>query len=424
MRLSTIVSAFAMAGTVGGASLLAADAAPAQEVARPMSSIFDQPPYPGISILRRDKGDATWKAAIPAPWQKLRDLIAREPGEVAVSYVYEGEQRPGAATERIYRNQQALVYDARRCVAISIVSRHPADTGIGFPDEKLWYRVSSDGGATWDQERPIVQQGAEYSPMHPNRFVWIGKNGYETAGGWINRMSNGQILFPVCFAPLGADGKQYNPLRAFTFSYVACLIGTWNQAGNDVLWEVSADVQISADLAARGVSECAPVELKTPGHILIVSRAGNEPNTGTQKACHWRTLSTDYGKTWSAYAPFTYETGEEFWSPASFCNAIRSSKTGKAYWVGNISRTLPKGNMPRYPLVIGEIDEEKLSLRKETVTIVDDRLPDDPADLQLSNFGLLEDPTTGNLLITLQRSNFQAPETENEGSRTYVIEVK
>ena len=50
------------------------------------------------------------------------------------------------------------------------------------------------------------------------------------------------------------------------------------------------------------------------------------------------------------------------------------------------------GNGPRYPLQVAEIDEEHISLKKETVTIIDDRNPElDSGYLQLSNFGLLED---------------------------------
>lgn len=421
MQRSAITRALVIGGVIGG-SLLAAAEALADEAQHPISSVLDQPPYPGITVLSRDKGDATWQAAIPAAWRKLREIIAQEPAQIETPfYQYEGAE--GLAKENIHRHPHCIVYDDNRCVAISIASRFAADTGVGFPDEKLWFRVSTDGGVTWDQERPIIERGKGFSPMHPNKYVWVGKNGFETAGGWIARMSNGQILFPFCYAPLDENGKYYNPLGGYTFSYVACLIGTWNEAGNEVIWDVTQDVRISAGLASRGVSECAPVELKARGHVLIVSRGGNAPNTGTQKACHWKTLSTDYGKTWSEYTPFTYDDGEEFLTPASFSNAIRSSKTGKAYWVGNISRTMPNGGRPRYPLVIGEIDEEKLGLRKETATIIDDREPDDPPGLQLSNFGLIEDPQTGHILVRLNRSDFRKPQTDAEGVRTYVVEV-
>ncbi len=423
MRRFSMMRVLVFAGSVAGLPLTTAGIF-GEEAPVPRSSIFDQPPYAGIAVLHREKGDSRWLMAIPEPWQKLRKIIANEPGLVDVPYIYEDAKSSQPEKENIYRNASSLIYDDRRSVAISIVSRHGADTGIGFPDEKLWYRVSTDGGATFDRERPIVQQGDEYSPMHPNKYVFVGKNGFETSGGWINRLSNGKILFPFCFAPLDESGKQYNPVGGFTFSYVACLIGTWNEAGDDVLWDVSQDIQISGDLSSRGVNECAPMELKTPGHVLIVSRGGNAPDTGTQKACHWKTLSTDYGKTWSEYTPFTFDTGEEFYSPSSFGNAIRSSKTGKAYWVGNISRTKPDGNSPRYPLVIGEIDEETLSLRKKTVTIIDDRKEDDPSGLQLSNFGLIEDPKTGQIMLTLNRTDYLDPLLESEGTHTYVIEVQ
>lgn len=372
-----------------------------------------------IKVLSRENGDATWQAAIPESWRKLRAIIAGEPGTVEVPF-YQYAGAAGLAKENLHRGFACINYDAKRCVAISIASRFGRDTGEGFADEKLWYRVSTDGGATWDRERPIVERGDSFSPMHPNRYVWVGKNGFETAGGYISRMSNGQILFPFCYAPLDASGRYYNPLQAYTFSYVACLIGTWNQAGTDLVWDVSRDVKILPALSSRGVSECAPVELKTAGKILMVSRGGNEPDTGTQKAFKWKTISTDYGKTWSEFTPFTYDDGGEFLSPASWCLSIRSTKTGKAYWAGNISATMPIGNEPRYPLIIAEINEEKLALRKDTATIIDDRGPGDPPGVQLSNFGLIEDPRTGHILVTLNKD----PQEKAVGVFTYVIAVK
>jgi hypothetical protein len=70
------------------------------------------------------------------------------------------------------------------------------------------------------------------------------------------------------------------------------------------------------------------------------------------------------------------------------------------------------------------VDEEALGLQKETVTIVDDRGPDDPPGLQLSNFRLVEEARTGNIVITLNRTDYDEPETETEGIHTYVIQVK
>ena len=48
----------------------------------------------------------------------------------------------------------------------------------------------------------------------------------------------------------------------------------------------------------------------------------------------------------------------------------------RLYFVGNLSRTPPEGNGPRYPFVIAEVDEEKLVQRKDSVTVIDDRDPE------------------------------------------------
>ena len=74
---------------------------------------------------------------------------------------------------------------------------------------------------------------------------------------------------------------------------------------------------------------------------------------------------------------------------------MRSRKTGKLYWIGNISRTAPKGNSPRYPLYIAEINEEAVALRKQTLAVIEDYDPQRHSLLlQLSNFHILENRET------------------------------
>ena len=117
----------------------------------------------------------------------------------------------------------------------------------------------------------------------------------------------------------------------------------------------------------------------------------------------WISISKDGGKKWSQVSDLRFDTGEQFYSPSAFSKMIRSSKTNKLYWIGNISDTPPKGNAPRYPLVIAEIDEVNNALRKDTLTTIDARGPSDTAALQLSNFSLLEDRETKQLEIYLTR---------------------
>ena len=398
----------------------------AEELAVPTTpDVFHQPPYAGIKVISKEKGGARWEQALPEAMIRYRSVRKATPSPIETGLYHYPDKGP--TRQNVHQNPYVLKYDEKRCVANVMLTRGIDDTATGFMDYKMWYRVSTDGGHTYGKLRPIIERGAGYSAMHPIEYVYVGKNSfcYATVPGIMLRLSNGQIFFPCYYAPLDADGHYYNPLNAYTFSRVCGIIGTWNKTGDDLVWDVSRPVILDPDQASRGAGECAVIELRDkPGWVLMVIRGSNEPNpTGKIPACKWKTLSTDYGKTWSPCEPFTFDDGTSFLSPASCCSFIRSSRTGKCYWVGNISRTLPRGDWPRYPLVIGELDEEKLALRRETVTIIDDRTPEDPPSLQLSNYGLLEDEKTGELILHLNRM-VPGKKRPGSGPYTYVIRVK
>jgi hypothetical protein len=117
----------------------------------------------------------------------------------------------------------------------------------------------------------------------------------------------------------------------------------------------------------------------------------------------WISVSKDRGKTWSDVRDLRYDTGEQFYSPGAHSRMVRSSKTGKLYWLGNISATPLKDPGARYPLFIAEIDEEKAALKKSTLTTIDDRGAADTEQLQLSNFSVLENRETLDLELYLTR---------------------
>lgn len=388
--------------------------------------VFKQPRYPGIQVVSNEKGTARWEQAVPDAMKLYRGTLKTTPAQLEVP-LYSYQDQPGPSKQNVYNNAYVLRYDDRRCVANAMLTRGVGDTATGYMDYKMWYRVSLDGGKTYGDLKPIVQQGPDYSPMHPIQVVWVGKNSfcYATIPGTMLKLSNSQVFFPCYYAPLDAEGNYYNPLHAYTFGAVIGIIGTWNAAGDDLLWDVSEPVLLGPEQSSRGADECGVIELAgKPGRLLMVIRASNEPNpTGKIPAWKWKTVSNDYGKTWSKCEPFTFEDGEPIISPSSCCSLIRSSRSGKCYWVGNISRTLPKGNSPRYPLVIAEVDEQKLVLRRHTLTIIDDRHPDDPADLQLSNYNLVEDAETGEFVLEVDRymADRSAP---GAGPHTFVIRVR
>jgi hypothetical protein len=128
--------------------------------------------------------------------------------------------------------------------------------------------------------------------------------------------------------------------------------------------------------------------------------------------------------TWSKVTDLRYDTGEPFYSPATMARTIRSSVTGKLYCFLNINPDPPVGNGPRHPLQVAEIDEENICLKKETLTIIDDRHPElDSPHLQLSNFGLREDRESRLVELHLTRLGERGsrPETWDADTYRYVI---
>lgn len=77
--------------------------------------------------------------------------------------------------------------------------------------------------------------------------------------------------------------------------------------------------------------------------------------------------------------------------------------TGKQYFIGNITDHHIDGNFPRSTLAIVEIDENYGTAKKDTLTIIDERQPNEPYKIQLSNFGYFKNKDTGNLEIDLTK---------------------
>ena len=112
--------------------------------------------------------------------------------------------------------------------------------------------------------------------------------------------------------------------------------------------------------------------------------------------------SLDGGDTWTKPQPWQYDDGSSFFSPSA-CSQLLAHSNGKLYWIGNISTQNPRGNRPRYPLVLGEVDQDTGCLRRTSITRIDDRRQDESELLTLSNFHAREDRETNNLIVLLPR---------------------
>jgi hypothetical protein len=301
----------------------------------------------------------------------------------------------------------------------------PGDDPLeGLKNWYIRYRISDDGGRTWRVDEPLIQEGEEYTPEHPIQGVRVGSNCFMIGDKTCCpiRSREGTVLMPVQITPTGPDGEYHNPGGGYTYHESAVLIGTWT-SDHDLEWEVSERVANDPELSTRGCLE--PTIAPFPdGRILMVMRGSN----GGSKDPHceipgrkWYSISEDEGRTWSPIQPWSYSNGELFHSPSS-CSQFLPHSNGRVYWLGNISPENPRANGPRYPMVIGEVDPSTLKLIEDSVTVIDDRGPDDSERLTLSNFHATEDRPTGRIYLYMSRAF--ATSTEKRGSDAYLYRIE
>ncbi len=253
-------------------------------------------------------------------------------------------------------------------------------------------RCSRDLGRTWSEPQQLrYEDGAPFDLQDPCQAAFLDHNeGY--FGNNLLVKSDGTLVHVL--AHCNALRDPQNDKRPWRMGSVVFL-GEWNADRGDYDWKAAARVEITPEQSARGLMEPEVAELKD-GRLLVVWRGSTHGWDGSVAKLPGRkffSLSTDGGRTLTPPAVWTYDDGSPFYSPSSIHRMIRHAVTGRLYWLGNISRTPPSGNSPRYPLVIAEVDEKSAMLKKATVTAIDDR-QDGQGDIQFSNFSLLEDRET------------------------------
>jgi hypothetical protein len=309
--------------------------------------------------------------------------------------------------ETVYPQHKYREPGTSRVLYLAYTTPYEDDTLDGAKTYKMWYALSTDGEKRFDTLRPLVQSGPGYDRLHPIRVVHIPRNSYVASIPPPSRASNGEIMVPFQFWPLDEKGELYHPEGGWTFLDSGVLVGRWTKDGRDIEWDLGETVRLPPDRSTRGGFEPAIVELAKPGRFLMILR-GSNGGRPHQPGHKWKSVSEDYCRTWSKPAPLGYSNGEAFYSPSACSDIRRHGKNRKLYWIGNICPENPKGNNPRYPLVIGQIDEEKLGIIKETVRVIDSRDPKkDSPQLQLSNFSVAEDPTSGAFIIQLSRLDYE-----------------
>lgn len=255
-------------------------------------------------------------------------------------------------------------------------------------------RTSTDNGKTWTKPKQLrYEAGEEFDPADPVKSGFLNTN-QAYPGSNILVHSNGTLVH--CVAHANAPKDKDNLPRAWKMGSL-CFIGKWNATTKEYDWTAGTRTEISPEVSSRGLMEPEAAEL-TDGRVLVVWRGSDTAKTPGRK---WHAISTDGGKTLGEPAEWKYDDGSSFYSPSSYHRMIRHSVTKKLYWIGNICDSPPGGNSPRYPLVIAEVDEKTATLKRKTVTAIDDRKEGQGPGVQFSNFSLYEDRQTHELVLLL-----------------------
>lgn len=321
----------------------------------------------------------------------------------------------GSITDNVY-----LEPDKPWIVQLGISTPGKGDTKAGSPQYKIWYRTSNNNGSTFTPLKQVIIEG--YTCMNPIEGVEIGRNGFNVdATRPIVRASNGEIMVPIGLHPWdNVNQKIYLPESgAFIFQDAGVLIGKWLPDGSDMTWEFGEWLRIDHNKSTRGLSEPTIVELNKNGHFAMVCRGSNLVRL--ELPCYaWVSLSNDYCRTWSEPEPLTYNTGENFFVTTAHSTLFKSRVNGKTYWLGNLQHENPRASIPRYPLVIGEVDMDNFGVIKETVVEIDTRQPKDGGEnLQLSNFSIFENDKKAEIIVVLTRR-----EGSNSASRPTWYRIK
>ena len=272
------------------------------------------------------------------------------------------------------------------------------------------YRISRDGGLTWEPSRQIIHKGAEFDSVK-----WMPGITYGINGGYVEScpplaLADGTIVLGMVAAPLDAEGKLYLPRGAGYWYDTWFLLGKWNADRTELEWTGSHPLAVGPEISSVGLCEPDVIEVGD-GRLFSTSRCQGRP--GEFFSSRYCSSSVDGGATWTAPKPITYDDGGPVFVPAAFSVFLKSPRTGKIWWFMNILDHGVYAQYPRCPLVMVELDTERLCLIRSTQRVVQDLPPgaspctselpknDEECGRQYTNFGSYVDRETGEMVIVV-----------------------
>ncbi len=277
--------------------------------------------------------------------------------------------------------------DTEKLIVLTDKVLYPRDTLDVDREYTLVMDVYDPNSGTWSERRDIKFPG-QRSPAVSFTFPL--------------KTANGRLLFSAMRQTVDAAGKAIHYKNGpHPVDEAVTVIGEYH--GGEIAWRLGQPLGLPPEVSSRGLDENALFQL-ADGRIAAVCRGDNSafPEKHGYK---WLSFSHDEGETWSAPEPLPATGGEPIESGSNGSALFRSTKNGRLYWMGNLAwpSGRAKGNWPRSPLFIAEVQEEPFALKRETLFAVDERGYNDGPTVQMSNFDFYQDRETGDVVIFLSR---------------------
>jgi len=278
---------------------------------------------------------------------------------------------------------------------------------------QVFYQISSDAGETWGPMQQLMEQGSGFDERHWAQHITF-RQGSAVLGAPppFTKRVDGAMVFP-CAIRTPDDQERFGSIQAGRF------LGRWTGDADDITWG-------SGGRVPGGGCEQAVAMLKDGRMLNIMRLQGQVDPYPFDLWLRPYALSEDGGETWCEPRPLEFDDGTGLTSPRSWSVLIRSEKNGRLYWIANIlpglgtdasvdiQQQFPMRADPRYPLAIVEVDEENLRLKRDTLTIIQDREPQMPRWVRFSNYHVYDDRETGELVLLVLTSYCELQEGQDD----------
>ncbi len=247
------------------------------------------------------------------------------------------------------------------------------EAAYGALQHDVMVQISQDEGKSWLPPERVDSGTMDYGikRLADGTLLWPYNRNESELGGW--------------FAPMGTR------------------LGKWRKDLSGIDWTEGGSLAIGPEKSIQGLDEPHVCQFPDGRLFVIFRQCYVQPSQHSPgfPAVKLFSVSEDGGRSWQEARPLTYEDGSYVYSPSSWPDVICSSKNGRVYVVINIhpNSAMLTSQDPRWPVNVAELDTDTVSVKRDTVAIVEDRHPEHHPLLRLSNWRMMEDRYTGNALL-------------------------